>query len=88
MLWIWPATWIVIARRELLLQLGDDLVDLGGDAAEIAALDAGIDLVDRLDVGLIAVGRQAVALEGGDVAEQAGDRIAIRRDCRRDRRVA
>ena len=42
-----------VAGRELLLQLRHDLVDVAGDAAEIAALHAGIDLVDRLDVGLV-----------------------------------
>ena len=40
-----------IAGLELLLQLGRDLVDVGRDAAEIAALHAGIDVKDRLDVG-------------------------------------
>ena len=48
-----------IAGLELLLQLGDDLVDVGCDAAEIAALHAGIDLIDRLDVGLVGVGRRS-----------------------------
>ena len=65
-----------VARLQLLLQVGHDLVDLAGDAAEIAALHAGIDLVDRLDVGLVGVGRHAVALERRDVAEQAGHRPA------------
>ena len=74
MLWIWPITWMVLPGLQLLLQVGHDLVDLAGDAAEIAVLQAGIDLVDRLDVGLVGVGRDAAALERGDVAEQPGHR--------------
>ena len=52
-----------VAGLELLLQIGHDLADVVGDAAEIAALHAGIDFVDRLDVGLVGVGRHAVAPE-------------------------
>ena len=65
-----------VAGRKLLLQVGDDLADVVGDAAEIAALHAGIDLVDRLDVGLVGVGRHAVAREGRHIAEQSRYRCA------------
>ena len=51
-----------IARRELFLQLRDDAVDVFGDTAEIAGLDVGVDLVDRLDVGLVRIGRNRVTL--------------------------
>ena len=89
MLWIWPTIWIELPGVSCVLQLGDDLVDLVGDAAEIAALNAGIDLVDRLDVGLVGVGRHAAALERRDVAEQARHRVAAAAiPRRRDRRVA
>src|SRR6185437_9779643 len=52
-----------IARRQLLLNASDDLVDVACYATEIAALNTGVNLVDRLDVGLIAVGRHSAALE-------------------------
>src|SRR5262249_17408315 len=42
-----------IARLELFFQLRDDFADLFGDAAEIAALYAGVDVVSRLNVRLI-----------------------------------
>jgi len=45
-----------IAWRELFLQVRDDDGNVFGDTAEIAVLDVGIDLVDRLDVGLVRIG--------------------------------
>src|SRR5262245_51913648 len=77
-----------IARLELFLQLRDDLVDLAGDAAEIAALDAGVDVVSRLNVRLVQIGRDAVAAELGDVAQQSRHRRAGGRSFGRNRRVA
>ncbi len=67
-----------VAGRELLPEVGHHGADVLGDAAEVAALDAGIDLVDRLDVRLVGVGRHVLALERGDVAQQAGHRNATR----------
>src|SRR6476620_7620294 len=77
-----------IARLELFLQLRDDPVDLTGDAAEIAALHAGVDVVRRLNVRLVQIGRHAVAAEPGDVAQQSGHRRTRRRYFGRNRRVA
>ena len=74
MLSIWPVTWIVLPGASCFLKSVDDLVDIGGDAAEIAALSAGIDLVDRLDVGLVGAARHRVAGEGRDIAELARNR--------------
>ena len=61
-----------------------------GDTAEIAVLHARIDLIDRLNVGLIGIGRHAAAPEGRDVAEQARHRdVGQRRgDPGRDGRIA
>ena len=74
MLSIWPITWIVLPGLSCFCRSATILLIWLGDAAEIAALNAGIDLVDRLDVGLVGVGRHAVALERRDVAEQARHR--------------
>ena len=60
----------VVSRRKLFLEIGHDRTDLAGDASEIAALHACIDLVDWLDVGLIAVGRHAAPRKCRDVAEK------------------
>src|SRR5271157_4094738 len=54
MLSIWPVTWIVLPG-ERFVEIGRRLIDIGRNAAEIAALGAGIDLVHRLDVGLLAL---------------------------------
>ena len=56
--------------------VGDDAVDgrLGG--AEVGALNAGIDVIDRLDVRLIIDGLHLLAVRGGHVAEQVGDDVA------------
>ena len=74
-----------VAGLELLLQIVDDLADLAGDAAEIAVLDARIDFIDRLNIGLVGVGRHAAALERRDVAEQARHRTSVRRRRSRSR---
>ena len=87
MLSIWPSHLDRVAGRELLLQPGDDLVDLARDAAEIAALEIGVDLVDRLNVRLVGVGRQRSAGEGRHIAEQARHRISLRREGGADRRI-
>src|SRR2546425_4076700 len=77
-----------IARLELFLQFCDDLADLFGDAAEIAVLHAGVDVVSRLDVRLIQIGRDAVAGELGDVAQEPRHRRTCGGDFGRNRRVA
>src|SRR5271165_3115816 len=59
-----------VARLELLLQLRDDLIDVVGDAAQIAVPHTGIDVVDRLDIGLVEIGGNAVALQRRHVAEE------------------
>ena len=59
MLSIWPTTSIRLPGAELFLVLGDDFADVVGDAAEIAALGVAVDLIDRLDIGLIGVGRNS-----------------------------
>ena len=79
-----------VSRFELLLQIRHDAADLVGDTAEIAVLHARIDLIDRLNIGLIGVGRYAAAPEGRHVAEQARHRD-VGQGCGypgRDRRVA
>ena len=87
MLSIWPITWMVLPGFKLLLQVGHDLVDCRGDAAEVAALQAGIDLVDRLDVRLVGVGGHAAPFQGRHVAEQAGHRPVAARQRSGNRRV-
>jgi hypothetical protein len=69
-----------VAGLELFLQLGDDLADVIRNAAEIAALGAGVDVVDRLDVGLVQIGRNAVAAKRGHVAQEAGYQRAVGSD--------
>ncbi len=69
------------------MQVGDDLADRVGHAAEIAALHAGIDLVCGLNVGLIGIGRYAVAGKRCHVAEQPRDRRPRGGDCGGDRRI-
>ena len=59
-----------VARRELFLQRGDHFIYVTGNAAEIATLNAGVDVVGRLDVGLIGIGRHAVPRESRYVTEQ------------------
>ena len=44
MLWIWPATWIVVARRKLGCSSATILSISVRHAAEIGALHAGIDV--------------------------------------------
>src|SRR4029077_10443633 len=66
-----------VAGLELLLQLGDDLADVTRNAAEIAALHAGIDVVHRLNIGLVQIGWNAVALERRHVAQQPRYRRAV-----------
>ena len=70
------------------MKVGDDLADVVGNAAEIAVLNTCINLVDRLDVGLISVGRKAVAPECSHIAEEPWYGITGRGRCRGDRRVA
>src|SRR5262249_30099839 len=65
-----------VAGRQLGLVFGHDLLDVARDAAEIAAVSVGVNLVDRLNVGLVGVGRDRVAGERGDVAEQSGDWVS------------
>ena len=45
-----------IARLELFLQCRNDLVDLIGNASEVATLHAGVNFVRWLDVRLIQIG--------------------------------
>ena len=65
-----------ISGLELRLQLGDDLVDIGRHAAEVAVLHAGIDVVDRLDIGLVGIGGQAAARQRHHVGQQPRHWIA------------
>jgi hypothetical protein len=76
-----------IAGRELLLQPGDSLVDIAGYAAQIAALGIGIDLVNRLNVGLVGIGRHRDAGQCSHIAQHARHRIATRREGCADRRI-
>ena len=46
------------------------LSDLGGDAAEVALVDVGVDVEDGLDVVVVDDDGGCVAAEGGEVAEQ------------------
>src|SRR4029077_2577598 len=66
-----------VAGLELLLQLGDDLADVTRNAAEIAALHAGIDVVHRLNIGLVQIGWNALALECRHIAQQPRYRRAV-----------
>src|SRR6478735_9388366 len=50
-----------VAWLELRLEFGHDLIDVVGDSAEVTALDGGKDLINRLDVRLIGIGRHAAA---------------------------
>jgi hypothetical protein len=60
-----PCTRILLPGASLRLVFGDDLADVGDDAAEVAALHVGEDVVDGLDVemarGAGAVPRSTVA---------------------------
>ena len=69
-----------IARRERLLILRDDLVDLGGDGAEVAALHVGVDIVDRLNVGVGDDLRRGAPAQRRHVAEQRRLRAALEDD--------
>ena len=46
----------------------DDFVYVTGDATEIATVNAGVDVVGRLDVSLVGIGGHAFARESRDVA--------------------
>src|SRR5215471_6711200 len=70
-----------------LLEPGDGPVDLARDTAEVSALDIGIDLVDRLNVGLVGVGRQRSAGECRHIAQEPRHRISLRREGGADRRI-
>ena len=76
-----------IARLQILLHLCRDLADIGCYATEVAALHAGIDLENRLDVGLVGIGRDPLPLEGRDIAEHAWNRLAAHGDRGGNRRV-
>src|SRR5580704_3259386 len=76
-----------VAGLELLLQLADDLADVARNAAEIAALHVGIDVVHRLDIGLVQIGRNAVALQSRYIAQQPRYRWAVGSERSRYRRV-
>ena len=69
------------------MQVGHDLIDVFGHAAEIAALHARIDLVYGLNVRLIGIGRYAVAGQCCHVAEQPRYRSSGGGDCGGDRRI-
>ncbi len=77
-----------VSGLQLLLNLRDDLVDIFRNAAEITVLHAGIDVIHRLNVGLVQIGRNAVALERRHVAQEARDRRPGRGDRGRDRGIA
>src|SRR5271165_5195506 len=78
-----------VAGGQIFLQICRDLPDLSGDAAEIAPLGTGVDLVDRLDVGLVRAARHRVAREGRHIAELARHRLGRRRGgSRADRCIA
>src|SRR5882757_2850430 len=66
-----------VAGLQLRLQLGDDLADVPRNAAEIAALHAGVDVEYRLDIGLVQIGRHAVALQRRHVAQEARYRRSV-----------
>src|ERR1700676_53318 len=68
-----------MAGLQLLLQLRRDIADVGCPAAEIAALYAGIDVKNPLDIRLVGVGGDRVPLERRDIAEHAGDRLTAHR---------
>ena len=58
-----------VTGLELRLKDAGNLADIAGDAAEIAPLRAGVDLVDWLDIGLVGAARHRVAGEGRHIAE-------------------
>src|ERR1700758_4150751 len=62
-----------MAGLELLLEFRDDFADFVGDTAEIAALNASINVVYRLNVCLVQIGRYAVAMKCGYVAYEPRD---------------
>lgn len=67
-------------RVSVLLQPGCNPVDVRCDCQpEIAALHAGIDIKDRLDVGLAGVGGYRVPFERRHIAEHARNRLAADR---------
>ena len=76
-----------VARRELIAQLGDGRIDRVRDAAEVAILDIGVDLVDRLHIRLVRVGRHHRARQCRDIGEQSRDRLALWRQRFADRGV-
>ena len=50
-------------------------------------MSIGVDFIDRLNVGLVGIGRQHGAGQSCHIAEHAGHRIAVRRERRADRRI-
>src|SRR4029077_11603428 len=64
------------------------LVDVAGNAAEIAALHAGIDVKHWLNIGLVQIGRNALALERRHVAQKPRYWRAVGGERGRYRRVA
>src|SRR5438445_736399 len=64
-------------------ELGRDLLDGGGDAAEVAVLHVGVDVEDRLDVRVADDGRHLVPLERGEIAEE----LLLAGPARGDRRI-
>ena len=80
---------MVLPGLELFPEIGGDLVDAAGDAAEIAALGAGIDLVHRLDIGLVGAARHRIAGKGRDILQFPRHRLRCRRGGSGiDRRIA
>jgi hypothetical protein len=77
-----------VAGLELLLQPSDNRSDVARNAAEIATLNAGIYVIDRLDIGLVQVGRDGLALQRRHVAQESRYRWAIGGECGGYRRIA
>src|SRR6202158_4931896 len=77
-----------MAGFQFLLQLRRDLVDVGCDTAEIAALHAGIDVKNRLDIGLVGGGGHLVPFERRHIAEHARHGLTAHRQRGGNRRVS
>ena len=61
LLWIWPRTVILSGAWSCFCGLGHDAVDVALDAAEVAVLHGGVDVVGRLGVDVVGHGLLAAA---------------------------
>ena len=71
-----PRTSMKLPGRQLLLKFGQDFVHVLRDAAQVAVLNAGVNVVDRLHVVVADHGGGEMAIDAGDVPQKLRRRAA------------